>query len=193
MNAREVRIREFIADCQWQYRKVMPDSLRERVWIHAFDDIHVDRLSRAMDQHQQTSEFFPQPADIRKLAEALPPNGEEIRERQEYARQCREKLERQIEAARQWELDNPPRSALDVSTRRLLLAAPSPADRPALPQFTKAEYEARMKELEAQKLELLKLDQTVEDFRIEAEQAVTHAVSDSGKGDGLIGPEGLVM
>jgi hypothetical protein len=96
MSLREKLIREFLGACQWQYKKQLPDMLW-RVWLNSFDDIHLDRLEQAMCVFLARSTFFPQPADVRDIAQDIAPSAAEIAECAERQERARQKLLSQID------------------------------------------------------------------------------------------------
>lgn len=156
MNAKEKLIREFVASIELQHKKEIPDMLR-MAWLIAFPDIHIDRLSRTMVQYLATCKFFPQPGDIRDLAAELPIGPEELAEREAHALQCRERLNRRIEAGRQRQLEHDAlqKTALpERSMPRLLPAAP--AGMATTEIFKHASPADRLAELERQKDIVLK-------------------------------------
>lgn len=145
MNPKETLIREFISICEWQFKKAMPQMLRT-VWLHAFDDVHLDRLSRAMTQYLATSKWFPMPEDVREIALALPQSPDELAERAEKRRLHMEDLERRMEAARQEELPesvSSPRKDADtpLAGAAKVLAAQLGKNRPACTEAQRAEAE----------------------------------------------------
>jgi hypothetical protein len=115
MSERESLIREFLTSCEWQYRRELPQFLWA-VWLVSFDDVPLDRLRRGMVQMLATSKFFPQPADVREVTDALPRSDTEIAAAVQREEQARERLLARIE----WQ----PKPLASVLDRPQLPAAP---------------------------------------------------------------------
>jgi hypothetical protein len=152
MTPREKLILEFIAEAEFEYKRVMPDSLQQK-WLHAFDDIHLDRLGRAMKRVADESNFFPRRAEIRAAAKQLPANADEIAEIEQRRREREQRLLRGIELANKRQLEAPIRSLLDPPVE-----APKPEGMTTRGPMSEAEYDARVAELQRQKVEALRIE-----------------------------------
>jgi hypothetical protein len=99
MNEKDLLLREFIMAWEVQWKREMPNLLID-AWAHAFSDVPVDRLRKAMVECLSFSVYPPLPADLRKFANDIEPSAEELAERQERDKRAHEKLLEQVEWSR---------------------------------------------------------------------------------------------